>query len=192
MLSTEIVRMVEEYDGWEFPNLDSLKFNDDDEPSYSEVWETEHLSEIYVEDHFPRLNEGELLKLGNVLKYDSSKEEKERNYSKVSEFIRWYYSISSDDHFYTFCPNWEKYYSNLYGHFIEGDKGEGLQPDLDDELRFYQEFLSREHLSEKREKLGKIWFKRFQFMIEEGSKRIPSELINSGDPSVHRYKHRWT
>lgn len=188
MLSVEIVRIVEDYDGWDFPNRDSLKFNNDEEPSYSEVWEDEHLSEIYVEDHFPRLNEGDLVKLGNILKYDSDEIKKRRNHRLLSNFIKWYFQISSNDQFRYFCVNTEKWYFSSYKYFIEDNNDVNLQPDIEDELMFYREYFSRDSIRRERKKLGQIWFKRFQLMIDEGAERVPSDLLNSADPIFHRHQ----
>ena len=81
MLSTEIIKMVEAFDGWEEIENERLTYKgwakDDTylteemkDSYYSEIWESWDLYNYYDETYFPRLNLGELeaLKAGLLQK----------------------------------------------------------------------------------------------------------------------------
>lgn len=87
MLSIEIVRIVEEFDGWNSPHIHGLRVHTNDGPSASDLWE-----EAFG---YSDGNEIDGLRncLGNkeqeVLKEILKTEKSEEDYAAVSQFIRW-------------------------------------------------------------------------------------------------------
>ena len=82
MLNIEIVKLVEEFDGWRCPNIDSLISIKDGDQSISDLWEEQGI-QSYYESRI--LNQEEQKKLTELLLTDRN----ENHFRTVSSYIRW-------------------------------------------------------------------------------------------------------
>ena len=186
MLSTEIVKMVEAFDGWEEPENERLTYKGwaKDDPYlteemkdsyYSEIWESWDLYNYYDEPYFPRLNLEELEALKAVLMHDTDNKRRYRNFLVLSHLVRWFldksaWSSEVEDEDCYLCN--EDYYIRGEGPYS------GLSPqDLSndpffmDKLSFFGEYFQREMFKN----MGPVWLERLRNIIKEGAGQIPSE-----------------
>lgn len=183
MLSVEIVRMVEDYEG--FANDDYHLTERMRNHFYSEIWGGWELYNLYSEEYFPRLNQKELELLKNILIYDFDEEKRDQNFRAIANFICWFIEESDwicdlkDDYYYERA---EDYYMRgvcPYAGFKPEDFSDDRLPM--GKISFFKEYFKKEMFKN----MGPVWFECFRLMIEEGSERISSKLIKSGDPSAH-------
>jgi len=186
MLSTEIVKMVEAFAGWEEPENERLTYKGwaKDDPClteemkdsyYSEIWDSWDLYNRYDEAYFPRLNLGELEALKAILMDDTDDKRRYRNFRVLSQFVRWFHEESDwsfdieDEHYYV-CN--EDYYirgEGPYSGFTPQDLSN--DPFFMDKLSFFGEYFQRKMV----QNMGPVWLERLREIIQEGTGPIPSK-----------------
>jgi hypothetical protein len=82
MLNIEIVKLVEEFDGFRNPNIDSLNSYKEEGQSISDLWEEQGIQNYYESRV---LNQEEQKKLTELLLTDRN----EDHFRAVSSYIRW-------------------------------------------------------------------------------------------------------
>ena len=186
MLSTEIVKMVEAFDGWEEPENERLTYKGwaKDDPYlteemkdsyYSEIWESWDLYNRYDEAYFPRLNLEELEALKAVLTHDTDDKRRYRNFRVLSQFVRWIldesdWSSDFEDDYYYGCN--EDYYIRAVGPYKDFSPEDlSSDPFFMGKVSFFKEYFQKEMFKN----MGPVWLELLREIIKEGTGQIPSE-----------------
>jgi hypothetical protein len=163
MLSTEIVKMVEDFEGWEYPNLESLThaFKNSDEASYSETWSSYNLYNMFKESYFPRLEKHELDCIKIILESELNDKNSYKCHSLVSSFVKWYFEHSN-------CLNdiESEYYEywQPYTYYIEGKiPYDGFEPGDVEKISFFKDYHNRQYFHQ----MGPHWLNWFRKLIRE-------------------------
>jgi len=171
MLSTEIVKMVEDFNGWEYPNLESLThaFKNSDEESYSEAWHSYNMYDRFIESYFPRLEKSELKQIQEILQFERKCVNNHKCHSLVSSFIRWYFANSNcvmdiESEYYDY---WQP-----YSYYIDGKiPYDGFEPDDVEKISFFKDYHNREYFQQ----MGPHWLNWFRKLIRERENQLPSK-----------------
>ena len=185
MLSVEIVKMVEAFDGWEEPENERLTYKgwakdlscltEEMKGSYySAIWEERDLYNRYDEAYFPRLNLEELEALKAVLMDDTDDKRRYRNFLVLSHLVRWFHEESDwsldieDEHYYV-CN--EDYYIRGEGPYSGlSPQDLSIDPFFMDKLSFFRAYLQKEMFKN----MGPEWLERLREIIQEGTGQILS------------------
>lgn len=168
MLSVEIVKMVEDFDDWKFPNLESLSklFENSDEACYSEAWLSHNMYNMFEEEYFPHLKTHQLESIKKILEFERISNDHHKCHSLVSSFVKWYFQYS----------NWstdiesELYdYFHPYKYYIEGKiPYDGFEPNEVEKIEFFKDYNGREYFRQ----MGPHWLNRFKELIREWEDRL--------------------
>jgi hypothetical protein len=168
MLSVEIVKMVEDFDGWDYPNIESLSepFKNSDESCYSETWLSHNMYNMFKEEYFPHLKTHELECIKEILEFERRFNDHHKCHSLVSSFVRWYFRYSnwSTDFESEFYEYWQP-----YTYYIEGKiPYDGFKPDEVERIEFFKDYNDREYFRQ----MGPHWLNRFRKLIREWEDRL--------------------
>lgn len=146
MLNIEIVKLVEEFDGWSFPKFDSLdSYKDEDGYSLSRLWEDEGLGHYYENDI---LSQDEQKSLKELL----VTERNEEHFQTVSKYICWV----ADNLDWQSDHKDNLRFSDEYDHFILG-----------------QEIKSEYHSNWCKSSIGRICFFEQYYATKYFEKMLP-------------------
>lgn len=186
MLSSEIVKMVEDFDGWEDPENERLTYKgwakdhtylteEMKNTYYSAIWESWDLYNRYADSYLPRLSLEELEALKVILMCDSNEKRQYRNFRTLSHFIRWFHEESDwsadiEDDYYYGCN--EDYYIRGEGPY-EGFSPTDLSSDpfFMGKISFFKEYFQKDMFT----KMGLVWVECLRDMITEGIDLLPSQ-----------------
>ena len=186
MLSSEIVKMVEDFDGWEDPENERLTYKGwaKDHPYlteemkntyYSAIWESWDLYDRYADSYFPRLSLEELEALKVILMYDSNEKRQNRNFCTLSHFVRWFHEEGDwsadpeDDHYYGYNEDYYIRGEGLYEGFSPNDLSS--DPLFMDKISFFKKYFQKDMFR----KMGLVWVECLRDMITEGIDILPSQ-----------------